>query len=123
MIVAVTGSRDWGGPGQARLLAAVLTTYLRDPDNDRLIVGDARGADMHAREVAKHMGFAATVYRAEWAKKGPSAGPARNRRMLDDGKPDVLLAFKNKPWSTGTDGCIREAMKRGIHCVITEVRG
>jgi hypothetical protein len=123
VIVAVTGSRDWAGPEQTFLLHAVLSVYLRDADADQLIVGDARGADMAARDYAKARRMSTTVYRADWAGKGPSAGPARNRRMLDQGSPDVLLAFKNKPWSRGTDGCIREALKRGIRTVITEVRG
>jgi hypothetical protein len=33
------------------------------------------------------------VYVAQWKKHGRAAGPIRNQRMLDKGKPDLVVAF------------------------------
>jgi hypothetical protein len=38
---------------------------------------------------------------AEWERLGRKAGPIRNQRMLEEGKPDLVVAF---PGGTGTAG-------------------
>ena len=49
-----------------------------------VIVGGARGADSLA---ARARGVPVCEYLTDWAKEGRAAGPLRNQRMLDDGKP------------------------------------
>lgn len=44
-------------------------------------------------------------------KYGKSAGPIRNQTMLDDGKPDLVLAF---PGGRGTADMVAKAEKHGI---------
>jgi hypothetical protein len=51
------------------------------------------------------------VYKAEWDKHGRAAGPIRNQQMLDDGKPDLVLAFAG---GRGTDDMCRRAREAGI---------
>lgn len=40
-----------------------------------------------------------------------SAGPKRNQRMLDKGKPDLVLAF---PGGDGTADMVRKAKSAGV---------
>jgi hypothetical protein len=43
------------------------------------------------------------VPQGEWDELGKKAGPLRNQRMLDEGKPDLVVAFPGgggtKTWS------------------------
>ena len=58
-------------------------------------------------------------YKANWKKYGRAAGPIRNQQMLDEGKPDLVLAFwKNK--SRGTEDMIRRARKVGVEVRVIE---
>jgi hypothetical protein len=42
---------------------------------------------------------------------GKTAGPLRNQRMLDEGKPDLVVAF---PGGGGTKDIVRRAVKAGL---------
>lgn len=110
MKVLFTGDRWWVG---WRSIAARLD--LLDPEEDEIIVGDARGVDTIARSLAKQKGFKINgPHKADWDKYGRSAGPIRNRVMLDL-KPDLVIAFHpNLGSSKGTKDCVEEAKKRGI---------
>ena len=58
-----------------------------------VIVGGARGADTMAAEWATARSIPCLIYMADWSGLGPKAGPIRNQRMLDEGKPDLVIAF------------------------------
>ena len=47
----------------------------------------------------------------QWDELGKKAGPLRNQRMLDDGKPDMVVAF---PGGGGTKDMVRRAAKAGV---------
>lgn len=79
-----------------------------------IIHGDQTGADKLADEWAFQMGVKADPYPADWGKYGNAAGPIRNRIMLDEGKPDLVLAF---PGGKGTNGMTRLAEQAGIEVV------
>lgn len=80
-----------------------------------IIEGGARGADYLAaqwsakRELSEHARFS-----ADWALYGKAAGPIRNQRMLDEGKPDLVVAF---PGGTGTADMVRRATAAGIEII------
>jgi predicted Rossmann-fold nucleotide-binding protein len=76
-----------------------------------VIAGGARGADTLAAQWAEHRGIPTEVYMAEWDRLGRKAGPIRNQRMLDEGKPDLVIAF---PGGTGTAGMMALARKAGV---------
>ena len=59
-----------------------------------IIQGGARGADAAAAEFAAQSGCYGEEFAAEWEKHGRAAGPIRNQRMLDDGRPDLVVAFR-----------------------------
>lgn len=45
------------------------------------------------------------------ATNGKAAGPIRNQRMLDEGKPDLVVAF---PGGRGTADMVRRAKAAGV---------
>jgi hypothetical protein len=76
-----------------------------------IIEGGARGADKLARQWAEDRGVPVATYPAEWDRHGVSAGPIRNRQMLEDGKPDMVLAF---PGGKGTANMVEQAHRAGV---------
>lgn len=72
----------------------------------QIIHGGARGADQMAGAFAKRMAIGVTEYHADWGAHGPSAGPIRNQKMLDEGNPDLVIAF---PGGRGTADMVRRA--------------
>ena len=76
-----------------------------------IIAGAARGADSLAADWARSRGITLEEYPADWARFGKQAGPLRNTRMLDEGRPDGVLAF---PGGTGTLNMVNQAFDRKI---------
>lgn len=76
-----------------------------------IATGCAAGADALVRLWCIHRGRDCAMFAADWKKYGRSAGPRRNRAMLDEFMPDVVIAFKG---GRGTEDCIRAAQDRGI---------
>jgi predicted Rossmann-fold nucleotide-binding protein len=79
-----------------------------------VIAGGARGADTLAAEWATERGIPTEIYVAEWGRLGRKAGPIRNQRMLDEGKPDLVVAF---PGGTGTAGMTALARKASVPAI------
>ena len=77
-----------------------------------VITGGAPGADTLCDEFAKKMGIDRVVYPANWVKLDKAAGPARNARMLLDGRPDLVVAF---PGGAGTADMISKATSMDVH--------
>jgi len=83
--------------------------------------GGCRGADRIGGAVAKSYGMKVIVFMAEWGKYKNAAGPIRNTRMLNEGKPDVVLAFHGDiKRSKGTKNMIAQACERGIDVILYE---
>lgn len=80
-----------------------------------IIEGEARGVDMMARVAAEYLGIEVQRFPADWKKYGRKAGPIRNQAMIDEGKPDFIMAFHdNFKNSHGTKNMIEKAKKAGI---------
>jgi hypothetical protein len=94
--------------------------YLEKISSDAVIIhGAARGADLLAEECARKLQLDYMGFPARWKQHGKAAGPIRNNRMLDIGKPDFVLAFHNDiKRSKGTAHMISQARKRGIPVMI-----
>lgn len=108
MRLVVTGGRDYADHETVfRVLDALHASYAIT----ELAHGNARGADTLADEWCVLRGIPRTKYHADWKGLGNAAGMARNRRMLDEFRPDEVIAF---PGGSGTAGCVREALARGI---------
>lgn len=113
MRVLVCGDRNW--TDRARIARAL----AKLPPNTEVIHGAARGADMIAGEEAQKLGFIVREFPADWST-GRSAGPIRNRRMLNELRQgDFVLAFHpDISKSKGTADTVREATRRGVRVLI-----
>ena len=76
-----------------------------------VIQGCARGADSFAGEWADLNGVEHLRFPADWDNLGRAAGPIRNQQMLDEGRPDLVIAF---PGSKGTRDMMRRAVLAGV---------
>lgn len=107
--VVVCGSRNW----PARHAQKIRRRLVWLPSNTIVVTGGARGVDNQADYFAGDLGLDRIVFKANWKRHGKQAGPIRNRRMLDT-DPVLVIAFRAKGESRGTDDCINEAARRGI---------
>ncbi|MDE2096518.1 MAG: DUF2493 domain-containing protein [Patescibacteria group bacterium] len=111
-VVLVCGGRFYGNE---EFVFATLDALDAEIRITRLINGGATGADALAREwwKSKQWGEPET-YRAKWTKYGKPAGPIRNQQMLDEGKPDLVVAF---PGGSGTADMIARAKAAGVRVI------
>jgi len=109
MKVLVCGGRSFA---DSALLDTVMVNVNVEYDGiDVIIEGDARGADKMAGRWADHMGIEKEVYPAKWNIYGKRAGYVRNQQMLDEGHPDLVVAF---PGGRGTDMMCKIAEDAGV---------
>lgn len=104
MRVLFCGGRDFkDGKAVADAFDAVSPTLV--------ITGGALGADRLADKNAEARGIARIIFPANWNGDGLAAGPIRNQRMLDEGRPDLVVAF---PGGRGTADMVRRANRARI---------
>jgi hypothetical protein len=107
MRILVCGGRDYDDEETMfRILSKLRPCFL--------IEGGAIGADCLAYRWAKRnldLGSDWLRIEADWSAHGKSAGPMRNQRMLDEGKPHLVLAF---PGGKGTADMVRRAKRAGV---------
>lgn len=108
MRVLVCGGRNYRDIERVK---AVLDKLHGEAGIDVLIEGGAPGADRLASEWARSWAVPTERYEADWEAHGNFAGPMRNRRMLEEGKPDIVIAF---PGGRGTADMCRKARKAGV---------
>lgn len=102
--VLVCGGRDYSDIHR-------MYSVLDDLDMSEIISGHATGADQMAEMYADERGIDATIFPAEWNKHGKAAGFIRNKQMLEEGQPDLVVAF---PGGRGTQMMMDIARKAGI---------
>jgi len=106
--VLVCGGRDYDD--RETLFNVLDVTHEANPI-ECLIHGAARGADTLAADWALDRDVLCNAYPADWDRDGKAAGPIRNQKMLDGGKPHLVIAF---PGGRGTADMIRRAEKAGV---------
>ena len=99
----ICGGRDFADPV---MMSRALASLILHPKDAVVIHGDARGADRMAATWAENHGAKVEPYPADWVRHGKAAGPIRNRYMLMDGRPDVVIAFPGGP---GTADMVKQA--------------
>lgn len=109
MRVLVCGGRDFDD--YRRFASSMNTLDLRDGPFKTVIHGGAPGADWCAHLWADSARRQEVEFKADWKKHGRAAGPLRNQQMLDEGKPDLVIAF---PGGRGTADMVRRAKAAGI---------
>jgi len=125
----VCGSRDFAdrrGLSSPRLRSGVINDLeiMRQqlkgfPRIDWLIHGAAEGADLAAAHLMKfEFGIPEDhilSFPAKWNAYGIGAGPKRNGQMLEEGKPNRVLAFfSDVGASRGTANMVYQALRAGL---------
>lgn len=109
--VLVCGGRDYADFGR---VFDVLTALHRETPIACLIEGGAHGADDWGACWADMNAVRLLKFKAQWDVHGRAAGPIRNQRMIDEGKPDLVVAF---PGGRGTADMVRRARTAGIEVI------
>lgn len=88
--------------------------------HDRIIIlsGHCKGTDLMAEKYAAEKEYEIEIYPADWKKYGRSAGPKRNREMVE--KSDVVVAFWDSN-SRGTKSLIEYANKKNVTVFIKHI--
>ena len=110
MKVCVTGGRDYSD--KATVFRVLNELHAATPIW-MVIHGDATGADSLADSWARQNEIIRVCVPAKWktGTRGLAEGPARNRRMILEFEPDLLVAF---PGGKGTKDCAAYAEHEGI---------
>lgn len=113
MKALVCGDRNWTN---RQYLYRILDALHAHRKFSILIEGEAKGADRMARDWAIKNKVSVRKFPAMWMVYGKGAGVIRNQQMLDEGKPDIIIAFHNDiSASTGTRDMVRRARGKLIH--------
>lgn len=107
-VVVVIGGRHFAN--QAGLFMALDDFHAKNRIG-RLHHGNANGADALADAWATARGVPVQPWDAMWTIHGRSAGPKRNRDMLEGARPACVIAF---PGGRGTANCVQTARTMGI---------
>lgn len=119
MRVLVTGDRNWKNMN-------IIERELRKLPADTLIIhGAAKGADTLGKFVAERIGLKVINdgkgFPADWKRYGRGAGPIRNQQMIDEGRPDLILAFHDDiKDSKGTKNMINKGIKARKKVILIE---
>lgn len=108
MRVLVTGGREFA---DGEFLFRRLDAMHVQRRIMKVIHGGAKGADALAADWAKKKGINGEPYYADWRLYGKMAGFRRNQKMIERGKPDVIVAF---PGGSGTRDMVRRGEIFGI---------
>jgi hypothetical protein len=115
MKVLVCGGRDYDDPAFVFWVLEMLNA--RKPIK-LVIHGAARGADTFAQDWSEQKSGRTTFcVPADWGKHGTRAGPIRNARMLELGKPDLVVAFDG---GAGTRDMTARAVSAGVKVMFAE---
>lgn len=118
MRVLVTGDRKWDDEHIVHATLSGFATFSEDAYDEVFVViqGGATGADEFARKWGRNKADVEHITEeAEWDRYGLAAGPIRNRKMIDEHEPDIVLAFHNDlALSKGTRDCVKYAREQGI---------
>ena len=100
------GARLWAALDEAGI-TFLIVGY--DPNDEQF-----QGADQLAYEWAQMRGIPGQCFPAQWKKFGRAAGPIRNQKMLDRGKPEIVYAA---PGGVGTADMTARARAAGVEVV------
>lgn len=118
MRVLVCGDRKWT---RRDIIEAVFDSILKDKI-DVVIEGECKGADKIARRICQDRKMSYDPYFAKWNEYGYGAGNIRNTRMLEEGKPDLILAFfTGIENSKGTKNMINQGLAAGVEVLLVSV--
>jgi predicted Rossmann-fold nucleotide-binding protein len=107
-VILVCGGRDFN---DERFVNHILDKANAERGIIAIIQGGAKGADSLAAKWAKANRIPCKAFHADWNLHGKAAGHIRNKQMLDEGKPDAVIAF---PGGAGTANMVEQARNAGL---------
>jgi len=109
MRVLICGDRNW------KNREAIFACVGAFPEGVPVIEGEQRGADKIAAEAGRFHDVTVLGFPAEWDRYGKAAGRIRNRQMLKEGKPTLVVFFHNNlRESKGTKDMVKIAVAAGV---------
>lgn len=111
MKVAVIGSRTFDD-------YELVKETLSNIDITLLVSGGAKGADSLGERYANENNITTLIFKPDWKKHGPAAGPIRNTDIVNNA--DTIIAFWNCE-SRGTKDSITKAEKLGKEVIIIKI--
>ena len=122
MRILICGDRYWVDKDLIKIKLYDIVKDYEDlvTKNITIIHGNAPGADILGKQAALDLGIPEEnilSFPADWKTHGRAAGPIRNKQMLSEGKPDIVLAFHDdigRP-NCGTLDMIKQANKAGVN--------
>jgi hypothetical protein len=120
MKILVCGGRDYKNKRKVYdVLHELCVKYSKNynpddnwlPSDIKIIAGGAKGADSLAEDFAVEHFTEFKEYPAKWHKHGIAAGHIRNQQMLEEERPDLVVAF---PGGKGTADMVRRSKKAGF---------
>lgn len=108
MRVLVTGGRHYSD--KSRVYSTLDKIHAQTPISC-IIEGGATGADRIGRMWALERSVDVLTFPADWKAHGRAAGPIRNQQMIDEGNPDLVVAF---PGGAGTANMVGLASGTGV---------
>lgn len=117
MKVLICGDRAW-------MHSKVIMKVIEELKPTVVIEGGCSGADSIARECAFALNIQVDEYKAHWNEYGRAAGPIRNKEMIEEGRPDLVVAFHNNiKKSAGTKNMLMQAKKYYIPTKLYNSKG
>lgn len=111
MKILVCGDREWV---DREMIFNELDLLHQVVGISSIVEGCARGADTMAEEWAVQRHVTLHHFPADWKRLGKSAGPHRNRKMIEM-KPHLVLAFhRDIANSRGTADMVRVAKEHDV---------
>ncbi len=118
MKVLVCGGRKYKDQDKVDEVLWDITGMRDQYMSGTIIHGNANGADTLGALWGYRMGWKVEAYPADWKTHGLKAGYLRNKQMLEEGKPDIVVAF---PGGRGTANMIKLAEEAGVEVKIVEI--
>jgi hypothetical protein len=112
MKILVCGGREYLNKSEA---FSFLDNITNTTECTLVIHGGARGADTLGGDWAKLNNIPTQVFKPDWNGLGMAAGHIRNQEMLDEGKPDLVVAF---PGGSGTKSMMQKTLKAGVKLTV-----
>ena len=120
--ILVCGDRNWTDADRIKDMLSLLVSLAKVAgESVAVIQGGCRGADIIGRAAALDLGCYVEQYDADWDLHGKAAGPIRNLKMIEDGKPDLALVFHTDLFkSKGTKNMVKLLKKHKAPYVIVD---
>lgn len=93
MNILIAGDREWTN---TNVIRNIIEELVNQYGQFTLIHGAAKGVDSLAAHIGKYTYHLPILsFPANWKRNGKGAGPIRNRQMLAEGKPDLVVVIHN----------------------------